>query len=154
MSEVTAAVTLGQLERAYELVEQRIKVAKIFDSVINETPLLTKQVNPNGYKNSYWAYSVVLNVENPEIDWYRFRDLFQKNGGDGYYAAWKLSYNEPLFQNEIQNLDGVWQKYNEELCPVSEFLQKRLIQFKTNYWNIEDAVKQAKILMSTINQFK
>jgi perosamine synthetase len=154
MSEVNAAVTLGQLERAHELVEQRIRVAKIFDEVIDETPLLTKQVNPEGYKNSYWAYSVVLNVEHPEIDWYRFRDLFQKNGGDGYYAAWKLSYNEPLFQNEIQNLAGVWQKYNEELCPVSEFLQKRLIQFKTNYWNIEDAVEQTQILKSTINQFK
>jgi perosamine synthetase len=59
-----------------------------------------------------------------------------------------------LFQNEIQNLAGVWQKYNEELCPVSEFLQKRLIQFKTNYWNIEDAVEQTQILKSTINQFK
>ncbi len=154
MSEVNAAVILGQLERSNELVEQRIKVAGIFDKVVGETKLLTRQVEPIGYKNTYWAYSVILNVEDPETDWYRFRDLFQKNGGDGYYAAWKLSYNEPLFRNEVQKLPGVWQMYNEDLCPVSEFLQKRMIQFKTNYWNIEDAVKQAEIIRTTINHFK
>ena len=40
---------------------------------------------------------MILNTDNPEKDWYRFRDLFQKNGGDGYYAAWKLTYQEDLF---------------------------------------------------------
>jgi perosamine synthetase len=153
MSEVNAAVTLGQLERSRELVQQRINVAHIFDSVINETSLLSRQAEPEGYKNSYWAYSTILNVENPEKEWYRFRDLFQKNGGDGYYAAWKLSYNEPLFQNEIQKWDGVWQKYNEKLCPVAEFLQKRMIQFKTNYWDISEAEEQVEVLYKTIKSF-
>lgn len=153
MSEVNAAATLGQLERAAELVEQRIKVSKIFDSVINETTLLTRQVEPFGYKNSYWSYSVVLNVDHPEKEWYRFRDLFQKNGGDGFYAAWKLTYNEPLFRNEIQNWEGVWQLYNSDLCPIAEFLQKRMIQFKTNYWELSEAEHQAEILHKTISMF-
>ena len=48
---------------------------------------------------SFWSFSVVLNTDKPEIDWYKFRDLFVKNGGDGFYAAWKLSYFEPLFLN-------------------------------------------------------
>lgn len=153
MSEVNAAVTLGQLERAHELVEQRIKVAAIFDSVIKDKPLLIRQAEPQGYKNSYWAYSVVLNTENPETEWYRFRDLFQQNGGDGYYAAWKLSYNEPLFKNEIQNMDGVWQKYDESLCPVAEYLQPRMIQLKTNYWEISEAETQAEILNKTLKMY-
>lgn len=153
MSEVNAAVVLGQLERAEELVEQRIKVAKIFDQALEGTNLLTRQAEPEGYKNSYWAYSAILNTDNPQVDWYRFRDLFQKNGGDGFYAAWKLSYNEPLFKNEIQNWDGVWQKYNEKLCPVSEYLQSRMIQLKTNFWDLYEAESQAEILKSTIIQF-
>jgi perosamine synthetase len=153
MSEVNAAVVLGQLERAEELVEQRIKVAKIFDQVIAVNNLLIRQTEPEGYKNSYWAYSVILNTNNPNVDWYRFRDLFQKNGGDGYYAAWKLSYNEPLFKNEIQKWDGVWQIFNDELCPVAEYLQKRMIQLKTNYWNLAEAEKQAEILHKTIKTF-
>ena len=153
MSEVNAAVVLGQLERVEELVEQRVKVARIFDQALDGTNLLIRQAEPEGYKNSYWAYSATINTDNPHVDWYRFRDLFQKNGGDGFYAAWKLSYNEPLFKNEIQNWDGVWQEYNEKLCPVSEYLQPRMIQLKTNYWDLSEAESQAEILNKTIKMF-
>ena len=153
MSEVNAAVVLGQLERAEELVEQRVNVAKIFDQALEGTSILTPQAEPDGYKNSYWAYSATLNTDNPHVDWYSFRDLFQKNGGDGFYAAWKLSYNEPLFKNEIHNWDGVWQEYNEKLCPVSEYLQPRMIQLKTNYWELSEAEAQAEILNKTIKMF-
>jgi perosamine synthetase len=153
LSEVNAAVALGQLERAEELVEQRIKVAKIFDQAIEGTDLLTRQVEPGGYQNSYWSYSVTLNTDNPQTDWYRFRNLYKNNGGDGFYAAWKLSYFEPLFQNEIQKMPGVWQKYKPGLCPTSERLQPRMLQFKTNYWNLKEAEIQAEILNKTIKMF-
>lgn len=154
LSELNAAAALGQLERAAELVEQRIKVAAIFDSALNGTELLKRQVEPKGYRNSYWSYSLILNTDNPAKDWHRFRDLFQKNGGDGYYAAWKLSYFEPLFQEQIQRLPGIWQKYESGLCPVAEYLQPRLIQMKTNYWDLEKAKQQAEILSKTIKQFQ
>lgn len=153
MSETNAAVVLGQLERAKELVDQRIKVARIFDSALVGNSLLRRQAEPKGCKNSYWSYSMILDTKNPRKDWYTFRNLFQKNGGDGYYAAWKLSYFEPLFQNYIQNLPGVWQKYKKGLCPVAEYLQPRMIQMKTNYWNLNEAKKQAKILKKTIDLF-
>ena len=154
MSELQAACALAQLERAKELVEQRIKVAAVFDEVIADQDLVIRQAEPKGYKNSYWAYSIVLKTDNPKVDWYRFRDLFQKNGGDGYYAAWKLSYNEPAYQNILQHKDGVWQKYDENCCPNAEYLQKRMIQLKTNYWNIEEAKVQADILKRTIEEFE
>ena len=96
---------------------------------------------------------MILNTEKPEIDWFRFRDLFQKNKGDGYYAAWKLTYFEPLFLNIIQNWQGVWQKYSANLCPNAEFLQQRMVQLKTNYWDLNEAENQAEILFKTINQF-
>ena len=154
LSEVNAAVVLGQLERAEKLVEQRINVAKIFDQALEGTSLLIRQDEPEGYKNSYWAYSLVLNTDNPKVDWYRFRDLFQKNGGDGYYAAWKLSYFEPLFLNQIQKIPNVWQKYEKDLCPVAEYLQPRMIQLKTNYWDLSEAKIQAAILNKTIKEFQ
>lgn len=154
MSELQAACALGQLERAEELVQRRIDIAKIFDKALENQELLIRQAEPEGYKNSYWSYSVILNTDNPVIDWYKFREIFQKNGGDGYYAAWKLSYNEPAYQNELQKKQGVWQKYNEELCPNAEYLQKRMIQLKTNYWDIEEAVSQAKILKYTIREYR
>lgn len=71
-------------------------------------------------------------------------------GGDHFYAAWKLSYNEPLFQNTIQTKSGIWQKYEPGLCLNAEFLQPRMIQLKTNYWDISKAEKQAEILHNTL----
>lgn len=153
MSELQAACALGQLERAEELVNRRIEVATIFDKVIANQTLLKKQYNPEGYKNSYWTYCLVLDTDNPDVDWYRFRDLFQKNGGDGYYAAWKLSYNEPAYQ-ELQKHPGVWQKYDRNCCPNAEYLQKRMIQLKTNYWDLDEAKRQAEILAKTIIEFE
>lgn len=153
MSELQAACALGQLERAEELVQRRNDVAAIFAETIRDQDVVKAQVTPEGYKNSYWTYCLVLNTNNPDADWYRFRDLFQKNGGDGYYAAWKLSYNEPAYQNILQEMPGVWQKYDTTCCPNAEYLQKRMIQLKTNYWNIEEAKKQAEILKKTIVEF-
>lgn len=153
MSELQAAVAYGQLERADELVNNRIQIASIFDEVILNSKLFTKQSEPSGYINSYWSYSMILNTDKPEIDWYKFRDLFQKNGGDGFYAAWKLSYFEPLFINIVQKWIGVSQKYDKGLCPVAEYLQPRMVQLKTNYWDLAEAEKQAELLLQTINQF-
>jgi perosamine synthetase len=153
MSEVNAAVALGQLERLHELVEHRIRVAKLFDEAIRNTPLLKKQHVPQDCRNSYWAYSVMLRTDNPQIDWYEFRKLFQTNGGDGYYAAWKLTYMEPLFSTIVKKYQGVWQKYKKGLCPNAEYLQPRMIQFKTNYWHINEAEKQAEILQKTSLEF-
>jgi perosamine synthetase len=153
MSEVQAAVTLGQLERLDDLVGQRLKVAAYFKDAIKGSDLVTLQNEPDGYVNSYWSFSMVLNTANPSKDWYHFKNRFHKNGGDGYYAAWKLTYQEPLFQKEIQHMRGVWQKFTPGLCPDAEYLQLRMIQLKTNYWNLEEAVRQAEILTKTIKEF-
>lgn len=153
MSELQAACALGQLERSGELVRQRIEVAKLFDEAIKDQSVVIKQAEPEGLENSYWAYCLVLNTDDPDKDWYRFRDLFQKNGGDGYYAAWKLSYNEPAYQDILQHKPGVWQKYDEKCCPNAEYLQKRMIQLKTNYWDLDEAKNQAEILRETIIEF-
>jgi perosamine synthetase len=153
MSEVNAAVALGQLERLEILVEQRKKVADLFESAVKGFAFVRPQFTPKYCLNSYWTYAMVLETDKGPNDWYSFRDLFQENGGDHYYAAWKLSYNEPLFQNIIQKESGVWQKYKPGLCPNAEYLQLRMIQLKTNYWNISEAEKQADILHKTLSEF-
>lgn len=153
MSELQAAVALAQLERSEELVNQRIKVAAIFNKAVFGCDYLIPQKIPANCTNSYWAYALVLKTDSPKTDWYKFRDLFQKNGGDGYYAAWKLSYEEPYFRTEVQKLEGVWQKYQKGLCPNAEYLQSRMIQLKTNYWDLSEAEKQGEVLAKTIKEF-
>lgn len=153
MSELCAAVVLGQLERAEELVEARIATAKLFQNAISGSNIVKLQHTPDYCINSFWSFSMVLLTDNPEIDWYEFRKLFKNNGGDGFYAAWKLTYMEPLFQNQIQNYKGITQKFQPGLCPNSEYLQPRMIQMKTNYWNLDEAKIQAEILNKTLNEF-
>ncbi|MFA5392944.1 MAG: DegT/DnrJ/EryC1/StrS family aminotransferase [Candidatus Ratteibacteria bacterium] len=154
ISELQAAVALGQLERAEELVEARIKSAGIFNDAIKDIVYLIPQHTPEGCMNSRWSYSVLLDVKNPKKQWYQFRDLFVKNGGEGIYAAWKLTYQEPYFQNEVQNYPGIKQKYTRSLCPNAEYLQKRMLQFKTNYWDLKEAEQQAEILRKTTREFE
>jgi perosamine synthetase len=44
--------------------------------------------------------------------------------------------------------------YKNVSCPNAEYLQPRMLQFKTDYWDEADAVKQANILKSTIEYFE
>ena len=145
MPELCAAVALGQLERVDELVQRRIDVANLFLEIVNKTDWITAQHTPEHCVNSYWTF--VSKLENPAISWTNFRDKFQEFGGDGIYAPWKLTYQEP-FYNELKN------KEEDPYCPVAEKLQKTLLQFKTNYWKWEEAEKQAEILQKTIQFFK
>ena len=153
MSELNAAALLGQLDHWEELVEQRIKVASIFSEVIKDTNLFLPQFCPDGYKNTYWAYTLLMNTDNPEMDWIQFRKIFMRNGGEGYYGAWKLTYFEPLFQKEVQKYEGIYQKFEPGLCPNAEFVQPRLLQLKTNFWDIDEAHQQADILAKSIKDF-
>ena len=109
-----------------------------------------------GNTHSYWTYVVVLDTD--RVDWHEFRNKFSELGGDGIYAAWKLAYQEPMFRNKAflnreklgiyDNLD-----YGKTLCENAEFLQPRLLQFKTNYYSEECSKKQADILKQTIAFF-
>tara|TARA_Y100000816_G_scaffold236085_1_gene181866 strand:- start:3356 stop:4534 length:1179 start_codon:yes stop_codon:yes gene_type:complete len=153
MSDINAAVALGQLERLEQLVDHRIKVGNLFDLAINDISFIEKQFIPKNYIHSFWTYAFILNTDNCDKDWFTFRDIFKKNGGDHYYAAWKLSYYEPLFIKNIQFKSEIWQKYRPGLCPNAEFLQPRMIQLKTNYWNLNEAKRQAEVLHKSLEEF-
>jgi len=158
MSELCCAVALAQLENIDELVGRRIEVARLFKQAITgfEDWFIPQKVG-NDYGHSYWAW--VARIEHPGISWHQFRDRFIGFGGDGVYAAWKLTYLEPMFQE--MNLLGREMfispenksKYCEGICPVAESIQPKLVQFKTNYWNLDDAKKQAGILSKTLASF-
>lgn len=154
MSELQAAVALGQVERVRDLVAVRVRAAQAFDKVVRRASWLIPQEVPEGYSNSYWTYAVILGVPHPEQSWYKFRDLFAKNGGDGIYAACKLTYREPLFQEIVRHYPGIRQDYQTSLCPNAEYLQPRLLQFKTNYWDEADLTRQVEILEKTIRELR
>jgi len=161
MSELCAAVALGQLERMRELVDWRIACAAEYAQAIAGCDWLSPQVAPPGYVHSYWTYAVKLDPS-VDFDWYDFRAKYRELGGDGIYAAWQLSYLEPAFRNKdlwrMQGLasrpaDSVVQKCDRGLCPVAESVQPLLLQFKTNYTDMGKARHQGEVLASAIDFF-
>lgn len=155
MPELCAAVALAQVERMDELVQRRMDVGALFMDVIKDCEWMVGQKTPDHCTNSYWAF--VARMENPDITWHQFRDAFLENGGDGVYAAWKLTYLEPMFAKgaPVQHpaYKGRYQNYAPGLCPNAEAVQPKLLQFKTNYWDWADAERQAEVLEKTIQQF-
>ena len=150
MSELCAAVALAQVENIVPLVERRMAVAGMFNDAVDGCEWLVPQQTPPDYVNSYWTWAARL--DHPRLDWDQFRSRFVEAGGDNVYGAWKLTYLEPMFRDrqllgrEAFISSARLASYAMGLCPVAETLQPRLVQFKTNYWKLEDAERQARIL--------
>ena len=157
MSDLCAAVALGQLERMDELVAMRQLSAKYYDAAVEGSKLVTRQKVLEGNTHSYWTYALKLDTE--KVDWFEFRKKYLSFGGDGYYAAWKLAYQEPMFRNKaflnrerLKEYDEY--DYTKVSCPVAERLQRQIIQLKTNYFDEEEMKIQADILRKTIDYFE
>jgi len=156
MSELCAAVALGQIENIDILVQRRMDVAQEFDNIVRNCDWLVAQKVHEECIHSYWTY--VVKLEHEKITWHEFRDKFLELGGDGIYAAWKLTYKEPMFQNYMflgrENLmKENLQDYKSRLCPNAEDIQPKLLQLRTNYWEWDRAEKNFEILKKTIAFF-
>ena len=157
MPELCCAVALAQVENILPLVKRRQKVAEIFENNTRDFhEWFTPQHTPENCINSYWTW--VCKIDTSKVSWHLFTDTFYSNGGDGVYGAWKLTYLEPMFVN--MNLLGRERfisdenkaKYKVGCCPKAENLQPKLLQFKTNYWDINRAYEQAEILVKTLTE--
>lgn len=158
MPELCCAVALAQTENIEPLVQSRIDAANIFQEATKEFhDWFTPQKFGDEYVNAYWTWVTKLNTD--VVDWRTLRDEFSSNGGHGIYAAWQLTYLEPMFTNmDLLGRERYISQVNKDsykkgLCPVAEDLQPRLMQFKTNYWNIEEAKIQADILHNVLRKF-
>jgi perosamine synthetase len=80
MSELQAAVACAQLEKLDELVAMRCAAAALFDAALTGyEALLKRQIAPLGCVSSEWCWSAVLVTDNPETEWFEFRQLWLDN---------------------------------------------------------------------------
>ena len=139
----------------------RQAVASLFHDVVGACSWLVPQKTPEEYVHSYYTYVARLTGDGPE--WAQFRKKFVELGGDGFYGAWLPVYREPVFQKLSHRVSqtpgrfpqyaGRMPDYREVSCPVLEEIQGRLIHFKTNYFDLDTARRQADILARTIQSF-
>ena len=158
LSEFNAAIAMAQLERIDELVKLRIDSAHIFMEEMKQSDYLIPQKTPNGYTNSYYTLGVIYNgLERISVTWEEFRKAYINAGGDGIYGAWAVPYLEPVIAERkfVDRCPWVYQDvhYHPGLCPVAEQVQPLLMQFKTNYRDLNLARKKAEILSQVIEKF-
>jgi perosamine synthetase len=155
MSELCCAVALAQLERLDELVAVRLEAARQFTQAVETagSDLLIPQKVPVTCTSSYWTFVCKLDID--RVPWSEFRERFLANGGHQFYAAWQLTYLEPLFRDGLYGTRSrlITKTYNRGLCPIAEHLQPRLVQLKTNFWNSADATRQAEALHKTLKSY-
>ncbi|MEW5896122.1 MAG: DegT/DnrJ/EryC1/StrS family aminotransferase [Nanoarchaeota archaeon] len=160
MSDLQGAVALEQTERMDELVEKRKKIGAMFLEAVKGCSWLVPQYTPLGYEHSYWTFVCNFDAEKAGCSWQDFRKKFYELGGDFLYGAWRLTYNEPVFQErkflgggfpvDSEIYKGEHKNYGPGLCPVAERIQPKLMQFKTNYVDLGEAERQVDILRETI----
>ena len=124
---------------------------------MNDTDFLLPQKVPSSCTNSYYTLGVLYEGERKYgVTWKDFRKLYMKEGGDGIYGAWSVPYLEPVILEEkfIIRYPQIYDEidYNLGLCPVAEDIQKKIMQFKTNYRSISLAKAKSEILIRTINK--
>jgi perosamine synthetase len=157
MSEFSAAIALAQLERSKELINFRSEVAKMFIEVFNKqkSKQFPFEVGQFDIKHSYWTFSVLFHVTS--WDWHLFRKKYIENGGDGFYGCWQVPYLEPVMEKGFfKNRNLLIYKdieYKKGLCPNAEKLQSQIIQFKTNYRDMDLAKQKVEALEKTLKDF-
>jgi perosamine synthetase len=157
LSEFNAAVALAQLERLDELVELRVESARLLLEAMQECDFLIPQEVLEGLTHSY--YTLGVRYEGQEaigVSWEDFRRTYKECGGDGIYGAWSVPYLEPLMVSRrfARRCPLIYDNisYAQGLCPVAEQIQPKLMQFKTNYRDLNLAKHKADCLRRTIQR--
>ena len=145
-NEFLAAIALAQFEIVDERVKLRRNIAKLYSEVFSNTNFKIQKI-PEGYVSSYFTYAVESTFEKIN-EWSDFHKYHINNGGDDFYAAMILSYEEPIMKKL-----GYYEKC-KGTCPIAEKIQPKMMQFKTNYRTIEDTKKQINILKTSIDSFE
>jgi perosamine synthetase len=161
LPELACAVALAELERIEELVAMRVACAEALAQVVDRCDWLTPQRVPPGYRHTYWTYPV--KIERGDVEWSEFRRRFVELGGDGFYGAYCPAHLEEVFGNLTQairaqperypHFSPYWPDYSPGGCPNWEAIQPRIAMLKTNYFDLQEADRQAEILEQTIRSF-
>lgn len=115
MTNLQAAIGLGQLERIEQLAEMRRKNARIYNSLLRDMPGITLPPEKEGVKNVYWMYSILVGREFG-VSRDELMDELHKKGVETrpFFIPMHL---QPVFRNM-----GL---FHEEKYPVAEELSVR-----------------------------
>jgi perosamine synthetase len=162
MPQIVAAVCYSQLSSARKIVQRRIKVANYFSQAIKKSKILIEQKKPKNTKHSHYTFSARL-ISSKKNKWKDIYNIYKSKTGHGFYGACVCPHLEPAIINHMKKV-GCYncKKTLSKKCyctkkgflPVAEKIQKQIMQFKTNYRNLDEAKKDANTLKNIINKIE
>ena len=124
MSELSAAVGVGQLKHLQEIIDMRINAGKSLCKLITtHNDFIAQQTVQHGTHSFYTAGIRYVG----KLKW---RDIYNevlKQGGDGFYGCVLNPYLEPVFRGK-QTTSQLW---NKGLCLTAEQFQPQVMAIKT-----------------------
>tara|TARA_Y100000590_G_scaffold456625_2_gene607567 strand:+ start:1872 stop:3101 length:1230 start_codon:yes stop_codon:yes gene_type:complete len=155
MPQIVAAICLGQLDNYKKIISKRKLVASYFrDAIKNCDWLIEQKINKN-IKHTHYTFAVrYLGKNKINVSWKEFYNQYKKMGGDGFYSACVCPHLEPSIKNFFKQKYNITLKKNIGIAPIAENIQKQIMQFKTNYRDMDVAKKKANLLKKLINKYK
>lgn len=156
MPEVAAAVGLAQTERYEHFIGIRESIGLAMYEVASKSPIMQPQKKIDGSRNTYWTFATRL--LDLDLGWQNFRHKFIEFGGESIFAAWALTYDEPVVSEGIYKAQNppLYNdiEYDRRSYPNAELIQPQMMQFPLNYESLELAEIQIEALEKTLRFFE
>ena len=161
MPQIVAAVCYAQLKNVKKIVQRRIKVANYFSEAIKDSKLLIEQKKSKNISHSHYTFSAKL-INNKKKKWKDIYNLYKSKTGHGFYGACVCPHLEPAIKTHMRRTGCFNCKKISTGCfctkkgflPVAEKIQKQILQFKTNYRNLNEAKKNSKTLKKLLQEIE
>lgn len=111
MTNLQAAVGLAQTERLEELVNKRRYHGKLYMSLLGDIPGIEFPVEPEGYKNVYWMYGIVVNRKKFGRSRDELRTILAKHGIETRTFFVPIHFQPPYAAHEREHFP-----VSERLC--------------------------------------
>ncbi len=149
MNAISAAVGLAQLERVDHIVARRQACGQMFlDAIAGCEWMVPQEVKANT-EHTYYTFAVDYLGESARgVKWKEFYNRYVDMGGDGFYGCVVTPYLEVA----LRGMEFGGFRMEDGLCPEAEALQRRVMQFKTNYRNLGEARQKIELLSKLINE--
>jgi perosamine synthetase len=161
MPQIVAAVCCAQLKNVRKIVQRRIKVANYFSEAIKDSKLLIEQKKSKNISHSHYTFSAKL-IDDNKKKWKDIYNLYKSKTGHGFYGACVCPHLEPAIKTHMRKTGCFNCRKISTGCfctkkgflPVAEKIQKQILQFKTNYRNLNEAKKNSKILKKILQEIE
>lgn len=147
MNEVTAAVGMAQLPKIRKACKELIRIARLWDAVIEDCPWLTAQRGPDHAQSTYHLWIATFEGEKCRISRERFAEALRNHGapfGVGYTKC--AAYQHPVFRNEFP--PGT---YPKGICPNAERMVPRIV-IGSPMVSMENAKRAANALAAVVKE--